>query len=94
MTEGLKLVLSKMCTYIDIPFDDIDFEQRDWYLQHEWTEENQNDFVDWLTNQLQNNSKIRKDLTTMNHKPNEEYARTSAGWFILYCGWKTKKNND
>ena len=61
--------------------------EHQYYLKHEWTQDEEDDYKNWLTNELYTNTALRnafrlsKNKTTIN---NEAY------WFVWNYGWKTK----
>lgn len=91
MNVGLKYVFEKMCTYVNVNIEDIDFQDNNWYENYEWTENQQKDFTQWLAYQFRNNNNVRKDVTKLSYRPSKIRAESTANWFILYCGWKLKK---
>ena len=50
LNESQKQVFTKMCSYVNVNIDDIDFSKDRWYCEHEWTKEQEQDFCDWLVN--------------------------------------------
>lgn len=91
MTDELKYVLEKMCTYVNLDINDIDIEKEGWYNDHEWEEEDEEHFYHWLTDEFRTNNKVRKQLTQLPSRPSIVRAQDAARWFIFYCGWKTKR---
>ena len=94
ISKGMRFVLEKMCTYVDANLDEIDLHEDGWYQQYEWSKEDEEDFTQWLVDKFRNNNNVRKDVTTLPYRPTIARAEMAASWFILYCGWKTKQEND
>jgi len=90
MNESMKYVLEKMCTYVGANYEDIDFQKNNWYWDYSWTQEQEENFCDWLINKIINNAKIRKEITTLHSKPSKKRAKETVMWFNLMWGWKTK----
>ena len=84
-------VLKKMCEYVGADFDKIDIKEEGWYEKYEWSEEQEDGFIEWLANEIRTNNKIRKGITTLSYRPTRAKAEAYASWFVAFCGWKTKK---
>lgn len=91
MNDTMKLVLIKMCTYVGVKYEDIDFKKENWYMEHTWTAEQEKDFCDWLINEIRTNNEIRKGITNLPYKPSKKRAKSAVMWFNLMWGWKTKE---
>jgi hypothetical protein len=87
MNKELKTILDEMCSRVGAK--DINFEESEWYLKHTWTKEEQEDFRNWLSDFLYNNSKARKVFSIPKSK---KYCNKASGMFILSYGWRTKEN--
>lgn len=90
LSYGMRVVLEKMFSYVDANLDETDIKKDGWYSEYEWSEEEEQEFKEWLIDQFMNNRRIRDDVTTMTFTPTRSRAENAANWFILYCGWKTK----
>ena len=86
MTEELKTILNEMCSRVNANPEEIDFKSSDWYLKYTWTEEEQDDFIKWLSDFLYNNSKVRKVFSVSKSK---KYCNKVSGKFVSNYGWKT-----
>jgi hypothetical protein len=87
MNQELKTILDEMCSRVNANPEDIDFKSKDWYLKYTWTEEEQDDFIKWLSNFIYNNSKARKVFSIPKSK---KYCNKVSGMFVLNYGWRTK----
>lgn len=54
--------------------------KKDWYTKKKWTEAEEKDFMDWLTKTIKSHLGV-----------SEKVAKFEAEWFLLYCGWSSKK---
>jgi len=45
-------VLKEMCKRVGADYDTIDFSQDGWYLDHEWTIDEEKDFINWLADKM------------------------------------------
>ena len=48
MNQELKIILDEMCSRVGA--SNIDFRSDHWYEDYTWTMEEQDDFINWLTN--------------------------------------------
>ena len=48
LSEDTEYILKKMCEVVGADFAKVKFKSSNWYLKHTWTEEEQQDFIDWL----------------------------------------------
>lgn len=84
----LQKVLREMCKWVGADPKEIDFKKEHWFMEHEWTIGQQNDFVHWLTDYLYKNDGARKELLEHPLK-NKKRCRKSAEWFVFNYGWKS-----
>ena len=87
MNEYLINILKEMCLRVGAYYDKIDFKSNDWYLQYFWNEEEEKDFVNWLSDYLYNNTKARNSLVTFPRK-NKKETRKVAEEFVWNYGWR------
>ena len=84
-------VLKEMCSRVGVEFEDIDFDKDEWYLDHEWTQDEQEDFIRWFAKFLRNKG-VRTEITKYpsllnNYVKREQFARQ----FLTEFGWKVKE---
>ena len=85
----LQAVLREMCSRVDTDPAKIDFKADTWYMEHEWTQQQETDFVEWLAQYFYANTEARKEILHANRK-NLKYCRKAATEFVWNYGWKTK----
>lgn len=90
MSDSIIYVLKKMCSYVNVVFEDIDFNEDNWYWKYEWTKEQEQNFIEWLANEVKTNNGIRKEITTLPYRPSKTRCVAFANHFNLMFGWKTK----
>ena len=90
MNKDMKKVLNKMCEFVNMKYDDINFEEADWYLKHEWTENASDNFINWLTNYLLEEKEAREFFLSSNTK-DKKRLKKAAREFTFNYGWKFKK---
>lgn len=86
--EHLRIILEKMFEETGIEYSDEYVKQDDWYLNYTWTEKQEQEFVDWLTNYLYNSLPARKELMQITSK-NKEACKRAAQQFATFFGWTT-----
>lgn len=84
-TVFVKKALNEL--FIRVGFDGYDQELVDkypnnWYVQREWTEEQEESYKQWFVGQYQKVFRSTK-----------EYARSEASWFLFTYGWKYKNDD-
>jgi hypothetical protein len=80
MKKFFRDALDKM--FITVGFDgfDEDFvKNENWYLQREWTEEQEREYRDWLLGECKRVLRLTK-----------KQAELEVAYFLLMWGWKTK----
>lgn len=88
-TSILIKILKKLCKMVDTDFKKMNFAKENWYLQHEWTNEQENEFRIWLTSLLKHSSKARNSIMIHNIK-DDVFISKFVESFILFYGWKLK----
>jgi hypothetical protein len=83
----LKLIMTHMCNMIGVDYDDVDFKKQDWFWEHTWTMEKEEEFVDWLAKLLYNDIKVRKAILSFPSK-DKERCKAGARFFASNFGWK------
>jgi hypothetical protein len=86
----LEIILSEMFRRVGDTYSSDKTKDNFWYYAHEWTESEERDFVDWLTEYLYNNKEARKELMAFPTKNKNRCDRVS-NYFVLWYGWKYKK---
>ena len=85
----LKEILKKMCEYVGADYDKIDFKKKLWFMEYEWSEEQEQEFIDWLTDYLYKNTEPRQHMMAFPMK-NKKQCQLAANEFVSNYGWKTK----
>lgn len=58
----LETILRKMCWFVDIKFEDVDFKSPDWFHSKTWDEIDQYLFIQWLRIYLRANEDAQLEL--------------------------------
>lgn len=64
----LKVCLTEACKRVGASPNNIDFNKAGWYRDYTWTKVEANDYVEWMTDYLYNNTEARKELMTITSK--------------------------
>jgi len=87
---GLEYVLREMCRRVGARYEGIDFSDPTWFYKYEWTQEEEEDFANWLTKELISNPQLRNDL--MKYPTSQRrYLRRFAEVFTANYGWRLKE---
>lgn len=86
---ALGVILEKLCSYVGETPDSINFTEHNWYLKHEWTEEQEEDFKKWFVDYLYKNPKAQKELYYFATK-NKKILEKRAEFFVFSYGWRLK----
>lgn len=90
--KHLKHILKEQCKRVGADFNKLDFSKEDWFEKYTWTEEEENNFKQWMMNYLKENKDARQDLMRV-PSTNPIIIRGFTTSFILFCGWKYDKSN-
>ena len=85
----LSYVLSEMCRIVGVKYEEFDFGKTDWFLDHTWTDKQQEEFSDWLTLYLKNTKGAKKELAMYPRVlGSKAQLKKFANQFIFAYGWK------
>jgi hypothetical protein len=86
----LKEILEEMCIRAGTSFDKVNWGDEEWYLTHSWTEDQQEDFEDWLVEYWYNNKAARRYMISGTFIKNKGRLRLAAKEFLFLYGWTFK----
>lgn len=89
MGEHLIFILKKMCDAVGANYSFVNFKNENWFMEYEWSDVEEQKFVDWLSDYLYSNAKARREIMLFPVK-NKERCKKTASEFIFCYGWKTK----
>lgn len=78
-------ILAEMCKRVGVDAKTFDFNRKHWFLDYEWTYEEQDDFRKWLGIYLRKHKYVGKGT-----KHGMSWGYYEAGKLIMDYGWKTK----
>lgn len=87
--KHLTIILKEMCKRVGVKFDDIDFDDPEWYMKHSWTTKEMDDFIQWLADYLYNNTEARKEVMRIPKRTKKDTKKV-AQFFVFDYGWKQK----
>ena len=78
-----------MCKRVKTRYEDINFKKPNWFHDFQWTQKQEDNFKEWLTNYLKTNKEAREELM---QSPRLKGYIKIANEFLFQYGWKTKQN--
>lgn len=82
-------ILHEMLSRVGAKFDTFNFSKDQWYLTHEWTEQEQESFKQWLMQFLKSNKLYRQEMMQYPRADLKSLEKI-ASEFIFQYGWKVK----
>lgn len=81
-------VLRKMCSYVNAPFEEIDFSnnQQPYYLQYKWTMEQEHEFKQWLLD-LWTTDKKKQLAFFESPGTRRDIVKRKVDMFVFNFGW-------
>jgi len=88
--EGLKhtqKIMTKMCEVVGANVEEIDFKSALWFTRYNWSEKDQENFTNWLSEYLMNSGEARRELMAI-PKKSKRMTDGVARNFVFNYGWK------
>lgn len=85
LPEHTKEILTEMCRRVGVSYDSVDFNKQQWYQDHTWTAEEQDDFRKWLGGFLRKHKYVGKGK-----KRGVDWGYYEAGKLVGNYGWRLK----
>lgn len=86
--DEVAVVLKKLCEFVGADYDSIDFYENKWFLKHEWTLEQEKEFIEWFLDYLKDKS-VFKCFSKAHFSKKTRLKVAKA--FVFSYGWKYKK---
>jgi hypothetical protein len=83
----LRVILEKLCSYVNVKYEDIDFNKDNWFWDYEYTKKESEEFIEWLIDYMKGNKSVRKGLMTY---PLKTLVKNFVIQFEANYGWKIK----
>lgn len=84
--EHTEQILEEMCKRVNVDVKTFSFDKKDWFLEHEWTQEEQDNFRKWLGEFLK-----KHDYAGTIKKRGMDWGYYEAGKLLMDYGWRLKK---
>ncbi len=84
--EHSHAIFREMCKRISVDVKTVDFGKKEWFLEYEWTSEEEDNFRKWLGEFLRKHKYVGKGK-----KRGMDWGYYEAGKILMNYGWKTKK---
>lgn len=88
--EHLEIILQELFRRVGDEYSDEKTQDDGWYWAHEWTTEERDDFINWMTTYLMTHKEARHEIMRfpIRHK---KRCYQVATWFGMNYGWKIKE---
>jgi hypothetical protein len=93
MGKHLTIILKEMCRLVGADFKEIAFKDDSWYHEYSWSQEDEDDFKEWVADYIFINKEARKELTTIK-TADKKKCKEFASQFAFNYGWKIKPDNE
>lgn len=84
--KHMKKILKEMCKRVGAKYKEIDFLAEGWFNNYNWTQEEENDFKQWMVKYLDNNRDAFKEISNFDHYTKENVCKL-VDEFVFFCGW-------
>lgn len=89
MNKYLIEILEEMFSRVELEFNMNFILQPEWYLKYSWTEQQEDEFIEWLIEYMLKNKDARDELMIIPSK-NKKFIKEWVNEFILNYGWRTQ----
>ena len=79
-----------MCRLVGADYNTVDRTKEDWYREHQWDEETEKQFSDWMTDYLHKLPQAQSEIYGRRYMKKFECI-SAVQMFMLSYGWKTRK---
>jgi hypothetical protein len=86
----IKYILQEMFKRVGQEYTEEFVKQPYWFTKYSWTEEEQEDFENWLYTELKNNNLLRKETLANNTKSAKQLKRVAKA-FVFNYGWSLRE---
>ena len=87
MNEYIINILKEMCLRVKANYNSIDFLEDNWFQKYQWSQDDENSFIEWLSNYLYKNKKAYAGLASIPSLHSKKNAEKLAREFVLNYGW-------
>ena len=93
MNKETEIIFKEMCTRVGADYEQIDFQEEKWFYKYQWTQTEEEDFKNWLSEHIYNLPiKRLRLLTKFPHiiRKRKKQSRKFATELVDNYGWKIK----
>lgn len=83
-------VLIKMCDSVGADFNTTNFFAADWFIAHSWSREQEETYIQWLSERLYKEKKQFKYISNGKIPHTKKNCRDVAAEFVYNYGWKLR----
>ncbi|SRR5258708_9270161 len=86
-------ILTHMCEMIGVDPNEVDFKSQSWFTEHTWSENQQDEFRQWLIDYFSVKKEGKRRLRDIARFPslmNKQEINKLTGMFLLDYGWRCK----
>ena len=87
-------ILCKMFDCVGATYHADLVKKRGWFLKNQWTVEQQEEYIKWLTNYLYKNKEAREEIVFTPNIKTKKWCEKAARVFVFEFGWKIKNGNN
>lgn len=87
-SKNTVIIFTKLCSYVNANYDEIDFQRDDWFNDYIWTNSQEEEFEKWLTEFFKSNPEVKKEYINKKRISNEKL-KDLVEYFVFDYGWKT-----
>ena len=88
--EAYMYLYENMCEKINVDPKSIDYKKQFWFWKHTWTTKEEEEFVDWIIDELYTNNAFRRAISKLYYRPNKKLRRKLGREVVDNFGWKIK----
>ena len=87
--EDIEHIMTEMFNRVNETYTPEYVKQENWFMEKEWSQEEQEDYMNWLEKEMLKEWKLLKCLMSIQNKSKKNIKRF-ANEFVLNYGWRQK----
>lgn len=88
VSQAYKEILTEMIHMAHLKVEDVDFESKDWFDKHAWKEEEQEKFIAWMIEYLNDKNHLKEVAPFPSIQKSKRERKSIAYQFVLNYGWR------
>ena len=93
MNKETEIIFEEMCSRVGAKYDNIDFQIEKWFYEFQWSQKDEKNFEDWLSEHIYNlpikRLRLLTDYPHIIHKKKKK-SKKFANEIVNNYGWKIK----